>query len=31
MNDWLEEHGLDRFKFYFDDDEDHPRARPFTE
>jgi hypothetical protein len=31
MNDWLEEHGLDRFKFYFDDDEDHPRARPFGE
>ncbi len=31
MNDWLEEHGLDRFKFYFDDDEDHPRARPFDE
>lgn len=31
MNDWLEENRLDRFKFYFDDDEDHPRARPFRE
>ena len=31
MNDWLEEHGLDRFKFYFDDDPEHPRARPFAE
>lgn len=27
MNDWLEERGLDRFKYYFDEDPDHPRGK----